>query len=444
MKVQDQKNAAKSPINVQTTLIHVNPHFDEMVGYYVFRNYGEALFPGAAKACVQYAAHEVLGTDAIYDRDAVVPIGRGLGRFDDHELGDGVEECSATLVAKYLGVQDNPELKSLLTETLRFDLKPECPATRLPELIKVGHRNGIDQSLVFSYTYNMIEAIVWAVKYGTGPVKGEISLAKAYEMLVAENNSALSQDGRVRDRMKKLIGQSEAQNDSVTELAFAFKAMFRRGYAQADIMPTIRFWLHTMELDQIAFMETVAEVKTQRPVVIRALIDGKETRLRLMVCEGDNPHFQKAARYLGNDIVLVRQIAGNVQIHTNKAKEIGISLVDAVRMIRMLEIPEVKRKDVDWKVLGCIDEYPGVDRWFYFAKAEALFNGSLTVTKLPSRITTERLVDVLQHAFHPQGVATWCNSYRIRMNKPQAQVAKASQSAKSVPATTAAAVAVMS
>jgi len=77
-----------------------------------------------------------------------------------------------------------------------------------------------------------------------------------------------------------------------------------------------------------------------------------------------------------------------------------------------LELP-TNGKDVEWKSLGVPATHDLVPNWYYFKKAEQLFNGSQTHQAPASKISTQALIEVLKCAFHHQLVAHWCKSRQI-------------------------------
>ena len=61
-----------------------------------------------------------------------------------------------------------------------------------------------------------------------------------------------------------------------------------------------------------------------------------------------------------------------------------------------------------------------------------LFNGNETHLVEPTEIAIEALVEVLQHAFHPDGVKRWCNRRGITMNpSPRIPIEKIAKDPKS-------------
>ncbi len=113
-----------------TLVTHERPHFDEIVAFWLLRKFGETIFLGISTAKVVFWATGGGTPDGRsaeeWERDGFLPIGIGGGRFDEHpSTGNGRKEgeCAATLVAKAIGVHENPALELLLKYVLDNDTK---------------------------------------------------------------------------------------------------------------------------------------------------------------------------------------------------------------------------------------------------------------------------------------------------------------------------------
>ncbi len=96
-------------------MTHERPHLDEIVAIFLVRQF-------MANLPVQFLPN---GNQGMEFAPEVMPIGIGGGMFDEHPGEDGrkEEECAATLVAKWLGISERPELKRLLEYTKKDDLR---------------------------------------------------------------------------------------------------------------------------------------------------------------------------------------------------------------------------------------------------------------------------------------------------------------------------------
>lgn len=136
----------KVRIGGRETLIgfHENPHFDEILAWWLLESFGTEEF------LEEYAPN------------ATLQIGIGAGPFDEHPgLGNEKKEgeCAATLVAKALGVDDDPALEPLLRYVRVRDLHGGAHPFELEALVKVLHQQFPDRpSKVIRWVETAIEA----------------------------------------------------------------------------------------------------------------------------------------------------------------------------------------------------------------------------------------------------------------------------------------------
>lgn len=129
-----------------TVLVHFGPHTDEMLGVYLLKKYGRKMFPGIEKCIIQEITDEELRMvqrgrteQQLRDEKGVIMVGIGLGVFDEHSKdGNGREPntSAALLVAKFLGVADDPTLVRLLNfVTKNDDQGGNAPEFGLPSMV---------------------------------------------------------------------------------------------------------------------------------------------------------------------------------------------------------------------------------------------------------------------------------------------------------------------
>ncbi len=121
----------KQPVDLIVT--HVKPHFDEVLAVYLLKKYGKDLFVGVNDACVETWAEgkmlkEFAGMTAedLLREKHILCVGTCGGIFDEHGKKDGA--TCAHLVAKYLGVAENPELQKIL----QFCKRVDCDGKSMP------------------------------------------------------------------------------------------------------------------------------------------------------------------------------------------------------------------------------------------------------------------------------------------------------------------------
>jgi len=136
---------------------HVRPHLDEILAIWILRMFGALKFPGIETAEIIYwdagsktpdgrSAEEWLA-------DGVLCVGVGGGMFDEHpnlaaKEARREEECSASLVAKFLGVDEHPALMQLLKVVTGIDTSGG------------GGRFGVDSTMKLFYAQGLaVEAV---------------------------------------------------------------------------------------------------------------------------------------------------------------------------------------------------------------------------------------------------------------------------------------------
>jgi len=123
---------------------HERPHFDEIVAKWLIE---------------KFADEEFLKR---YAQGGIIEVGIGGGPFDEHQKGNkkkGQEECAATLVAKALGIEDDPALKKLLHFTVTVDQKGGAQPFDVSSITKVLHeRFPQEPQKVIKWTEMAIEA----------------------------------------------------------------------------------------------------------------------------------------------------------------------------------------------------------------------------------------------------------------------------------------------
>jgi hypothetical protein len=103
---------------------HERPHFDEIVAKWLIEKYADKEF------LQKYAS------------GGIIEVGIGGGPFDEHrkDKEEKQEECAATLVAKALGLDDDPVFKKLLRFTVTTDQKGGSQPFDIASLTKILHQ----------------------------------------------------------------------------------------------------------------------------------------------------------------------------------------------------------------------------------------------------------------------------------------------------------------
>jgi len=146
---------------VSTIATHEKPHLDEIVAIWLLKKFGEKKFPGISKAKITYwdTGGETPDNRPAeeYEKKGTVLIGIGGGRFDEHPNNGNPRkegECTATLVAKVLQIENDPSLEKILAFTLNNDLKAAAHPFDLAYITKLMHQQ---------YPDNPGKVITWVI-----------------------------------------------------------------------------------------------------------------------------------------------------------------------------------------------------------------------------------------------------------------------------------------
>lgn len=120
------------PINKIAIFPKIQP--DTVAAVFLLKKYGELHFPGVSQAEVVYWAATPPGKSAEeFEKEGVLLIDLAGSRFDHHRDDHGRKtECASSLVAKFLGVDDKPELRKLLAYAKRDDLEGKGTVSQDP------------------------------------------------------------------------------------------------------------------------------------------------------------------------------------------------------------------------------------------------------------------------------------------------------------------------
>jgi len=124
-----------------TIISHQKPHLDEICAIWLLRKFGEEKFPGVNSARLVFDRSQASGqSSADFEKEGIllIGIGEGRGRFNEHPVnGDRKEgECAATLVAKELGVDDDPALQKILRYVLVTETQGGAKPFELSAVVK--------------------------------------------------------------------------------------------------------------------------------------------------------------------------------------------------------------------------------------------------------------------------------------------------------------------
>lgn len=374
-KQEATKGVEAFPVKVIVT--HHCPHFDEILAIFVLwaSELAWRLFPGVESAVVKYWDAGTKTPDGRtgeqwLKESQTLCVGVGGGEGDEHpDQSSGkrrtVDECAATLIAKWVGVDTYPKLETLLAYAKANDLRREKKKTEktkakkadskgdLATLVSRMHQFGFNSQAVFDWAMLAILA-----KFEECPQTADFSI-EAIETLIRK---------RYPERADTWIAQ-------LTELET------RREKA----------W---------------AEAKEEFPEKAKVFYYtgrnylGQKKKLRLVVIESDNPEMSRFVRSKEAlspegedwraDVTVIKNSRGQVIMLGN-----GIRLPDVARVIKQAEA-KVRGVacTVHWDKLGFEGEHFG---WHYTNRqGDFLLNGGHSAPGTPpTRLSLERIAKLI-------------------------------------------------
>jgi hypothetical protein len=183
------------PVRFTEMLTHERPHLDEIVAIWLLRKFGEQRFPGVATAGVSFTTVRKLVDAGAKPEElearGTLLLGIGGGRFDEHPTQDEGRkngECATTLVAKELGVADDPSLAKILRFVRAADVDGNASPFDISYVVKLLHaRHPEDPDRVIEWALVAIEAKYVEQRRFFTVVKPEFDAkAKVWEITAGE------------------------------------------------------------------------------------------------------------------------------------------------------------------------------------------------------------------------------------------------------------------
>lgn len=183
---------------IKIIVTHPRPHLDEIAAIWLFKKFGESLFPGIRYAEIQYWGEEKIKKYPLEEcaKQGILLVGIGGGRFDEHptiENGRRENECAATLTARILGLDEDPLLERILEFTRKTDLKSAPHPFDLAFLVNLRNKQHPDKpEEVIDWTIKALQDFYNQQKEFFGTTKEEFEKkAQIEEIQVGNKNLKL-------------------------------------------------------------------------------------------------------------------------------------------------------------------------------------------------------------------------------------------------------------
>lgn len=341
---------------IKDIVTHESPHLDEIAAYWKVLRFGKKKFPGADIARLYFVDNNA----EIIPRKGLLALGVGGGQFDEHPK-PGKErkrdECTATLIAKYIGVDmDDENMVRILNFVKNADLNASGGTFDLAQMVKMLHAQGKPTDEVIAWVFQALDA-----KLDDEKESGDFSLQNIAYLI-------------------------RSQNEENPDVAYEW---FKFGM-EARIAEQKKF-----------FRETYTEFENNAAV---EKIQGTHRELTIVAIESDNDQIARLARSkkygVDADIVVQMSSNGNFGIYTNqKHGKINLEL-----LVRMLNFEEQKISgnitETNWDVLSSEGMIDG-GRWYYHMQGQFILNGSKTAHVEPTRIPPERIIELVKIYANP-------------------------------------------
>ena len=150
------------PVKKVNNIIMPNkPHLDPIAAYYLLVRFGKEKFPGIENAKISFWESSYDPPQEILDKwetENSLLIDLGGGIFDHHQDGS----FSSLLVAEFLEIENNPELKAIL-EYLREDdnFGLHNKFGDLAHIVKMMHKQNVDIKKIFDFVSSALDAIIY-------------------------------------------------------------------------------------------------------------------------------------------------------------------------------------------------------------------------------------------------------------------------------------------
>jgi hypothetical protein len=301
---------------------HINQHRDEELAGWEAVRFGEKLFPGISKAEVIYL--EAGMQMAIEAKDTnIIPLGTGKLEFDEHTNDfSGTDripnECSATLMAKELGIDGDPRLKELLQYVLLDDTRGVHSPLDLVDFhiasIAQHEQNPAKVTNIFRQIFDAL-------------YEHQEELAKVQRDRVADFIEKWLQekgekDQRVVDPIVKFVRGLRNGNKKPFDLTKIFCALEKKfGSEAAEAIA--KELLEAKYFVQRQFFDAEKELheKVQRGEAKVIPVVRSQIVLNVVVIQSDNPQISKVCRHreygYNAAIVIQKNSKGNCFIFTN-------------------------------------------------------------------------------------------------------------------------------
>lgn len=343
---------------------------------------------------------EVFAVPEEHFPDGIVPaFGTDFTIFDEHlplsEGGGRMEkECATTLVAKFLGVFDDPRLKALLKFILNTDRRQSQNPFDLAAIILMFRRlNFGTEEQRYEWLKMALDAFWLVVRDATTAEEAETALSTARAYNGSDYTTVLTDCGlksemgghaeKMWDLFRRVLDSGQQGYNHPWDV-IAVTRIVEKQFGAGEARRWLEKAVNAVRLAQLQFLDALDILKkdfrlTRVPYNGRFLI--------VTYGEADNPLMAQAARSKGAAIVIHRLPCGQVLISTNQSivpNEVAHRVYESLCYLSA-EVGDPKNTWYPHKNDG--GEYAGI-----------LNGGKSHPEKPPTKASTPRIVEVITSA----------------------------------------------
>ena len=384
---------------------HINQHRDEEYAGWLAIRFGEKLFPGISKAEVIYLEAGMQMTIEAKDTN-IIPIGTGHREFDEHTSDfSGTDripgECSATLMAKKLGIDKDPKLQELLQYVLLDDTRGVHSLLDLVDChiasIAQHEENPAKVTEIFEQIFDAL--------YEHQEELTKVQRDRVADLIEKWLQERGEKDQRVIDPIVKFVRGLRNGNKKPFDLTKIFCALEKKfGLETAETIA--KELLEAKYFVQRQFFDAEKELheKVQRGEAKVTPVVRGQIVLNVVVIQSDNPQMSKVCRHpeygYNAAIIIQKNSKGNGLIFTNNKFYVRDDMKRIVACVRLEELSPVEHEVIDFfeemSRAGSIKEVP----IWYFQQEDnngggKLLNGSKSTGDVePTKISLQELGEI--------------------------------------------------
>ncbi len=364
-------------MKISKIVTHQRPHLDEIVAVWILRKFGAEAFNLDGAKWEEAACNEIKGGWEAHP--SILFVGCMYSPFDEH--GTGAASSAELVAEEVMSLSDKVTLGMFLTKVGDLDRNLAQVKDSLPAVIAALYAVGKTHEDIYFW----LKSFFCKIYLDEKRVRAEIDSAV----------EALGLSERHLVVAEKFIRFKRAERAWHT-MSFGDCAKFMANPAWEKV------GRDALAAKQVRFTEAVAIVNDSKSQWFSSVIGN----LKIVAVESDNDQISPASRFCGNDICVIRNEQGNVQILTNVKR--GIRLFKAAAYLRSAE-REARGKNIRISFNHLMSEgtIPECPEWHVHEGIDGaqVYNGTRSYEAVePTALGLQDIVDIIIRSLTPRGV----------------------------------------